>query len=316
MDTPANELSFRALRDRDEVKDLLAVRQASAAHDRLDPLSTCEHVADFDELTRLTDDERLIVVTAHDQIVGDICLSQWRESDGTNVYLHNLHLDPRARSPQRWQAMLDYAEQCLRQQAGGAVDQAVFASNASATETDQAKFLQDNGYQVVWTMIEMELTNFDVAPPVLVPGDIVVGAPRPDEYRAIWQMNEEVYAGTWGYIAPDHDESDFVASHLAQPELCLVARQREKIVGFILCQQKDDVAVIGEFSVAKDMQGRGIGRILLTRVIGLLGQRGAHRIRLHTDADNQARARGLYERIGFQPIKLYYRFRKPMSRNV
>ena len=58
---------------------------------------------------------------------------------------------------------------------------------------------------------------------------------------------------------------------------------------------------------------RGLARALMREQIRAMSARGAHRIRLHTDASDRHGARSLYEQLDFQVVKLFPRYRKPMG---
>jgi ribosomal protein S18 acetylase RimI-like enzyme len=66
--------------------------------------------------------------------------------------------------------------------------------------------------------------------------------------------------------------------------------------GFLLVEERDDELIVGEIVLHPDFQGRGIGTVLLRDVIA----RGKP-VRLQVLHEN-ARARALYERLGFVEI--------------
>jgi ribosomal-protein-alanine N-acetyltransferase len=68
-----------------------------------------------------------------------------------------------------------------------------------------------------------------------------------------------------------------------------------------------DVLTIG---VRPERQGRGLGSILLTELLGEAADRGCGQVFLDVRADN-ARARRLYERMGFTAIGVRKRYYQP-----
>lgn len=74
-----------------------------------------------------------------------------------------------------------------------------------------------------------------------------------------------------------------------------VARAGGRLVGAIRGQQADDVLLIGRIAIAPDMQGEGIGRMLLEHAEQ---QSGASWAELFTGSLSEANLR-LYERCGY-----------------
>ena len=80
-------------------------------------------------------------------------------------------------------------------------------------------------------------------------------------------------------------------------------------VGYAGLMVIDTTADIQTIGVLPRFEGRGIGRALLTELLGEARRRGADTVMLEVRADNP-RAQGLYTRFGFQQIhtrKKYYR---------
>lgn len=77
-----------------------------------------------------------------------------------------------------------------------------------------------------------------------------------------------------------------------------------RVVGNVTIQRIDpygDRWQIANVAVASDHQGRGIGRALVTAAVEHIGERGGTWAVLQVREDN-AVARGLYERLGFEPL--------------
>jgi ribosomal-protein-alanine N-acetyltransferase len=79
----------------------------------------------------------------------------------------------------------------------------------------------------------------------------------------------------------------------------LVALDGAEVVGYAgLCDYPDE-AFVQTIAVARDAQGRGIGRQLLQALLDEAARRRQRRVVLEVSADN-ARAIELYERFGFR----------------
>ncbi|MGB8021500.1 MAG: ribosomal protein S18-alanine N-acetyltransferase [Candidatus Nanopelagicales bacterium] len=77
-----------------------------------------------------------------------------------------------------------------------------------------------------------------------------------------------------------------------------VARRGERIVGYAGIFLTGPTADVQTVAVAGDVQGGGIGRLLMAELIDAARERGARVLQLEVRAEN-ASAMGLYERLGF-----------------
>lgn len=82
------------------------------------------------------------------------------------------------------------------------------------------------------------------------------------------------------------------------------------IVGYAGLDVTGDVADVMTIATAPAAQGRGIGRILLEELLARAAARGAGAVLLEVRADN-ARARDLYERAGFEVLSVRRRYYQP-----
>jgi ribosomal protein S18 acetylase RimI-like enzyme len=146
-----------------------------------------------------------------------------------------------------------------------------------------------------------------VPPPV--PEGITVRPVGAEDHRAVWQLNSVVYAGTWGATPPDFDDFLEVFDH---PQLCDAAWEEGQIVGFVIGRTRRGVGFIDEMTVATAHQRRGIAAALLSRNLARYPALGLPSVRLQTDAANLAGGRALYEMLGFKPLKLHRKYRRPM----
>jgi len=106
---------------------------------------------------------------------------------------------------------------------------------------------------------------------------------------------------SWGYPAawllawePDLTLSaGFVG---AQPTL--VAEMGGEIVGIVALDDPGGIPEVAHLWVAPEVQGRGIGRELLTRALGFAGKRGWRELRIESDPNAVA----FYERMGARVV--------------
>ena len=308
--------SFRAFDGPDDCNAMLTIRKESAV---VDPQSTCEDIPTLENIQRSTKNspsDRFLLMIIDDEIVGYAQMSWWIEADETWVYLHNEWVLPKYRTPKILHQFLDRIQKHLSNLAKlhGHIATATFATNASETEEYRSRLLLSSGYQAVWTMVEMEFTDFGSLELPDEPEGIAIRSPEEEQYHDIWNENNKIYSGTWGSVPINEaDFRDFVARSLRNPELCSVATEGSQLAGFVLCFVQDDVGVIDEVTTVRTHQKQGIGNVLLSRSLVQIHRQGVDIVRLHTDANNGAGGRALYEKIGFEPVKLYRRYRKSMT---
>jgi mycothiol synthase len=156
------------------------------------------------------------------------------------------------------------------------------------------------GFRLERELHNMEMGLADIEPPAYPPG-IAVDRFRPgvDEDELI-EVNNLAFAGR-----PEADwDRPRLAERMSQPwsdpDDILTARQRGRLIGF--CWVKRTSAAEGEIyvvAVAPLMQGKGIGRALVSAGLGLMAAKGATSAFLYVEAQN-SRARGLYDSLGFR----------------
>jgi ribosomal-protein-alanine N-acetyltransferase len=89
----------------------------------------------------------------------------------------------------------------------------------------------------------------------------------------------------------------------------LAGASEGRLVGYVVALAAGAEADIADLAVAMSARRRGIGRILLERIITELGAKGVEWVYLEVRESNRA-ARALYEAGGFDPVgvrRRYYR---------
>jgi ribosomal protein S18 acetylase RimI-like enzyme len=80
-----------------------------------------------------------------------------------------------------------------------------------------------------------------------------------------------------------------------------VAESGGEVVGYTLCTVRHGEGSLGRLAVRPDVQGRGIGAVLLEDAVAYLERSGADRVTLCTQAEN-LRSRRLYANAGFKDV--------------
>ena len=121
-----------------------------------------------------------------------------------------------------------------------------------------------------------------------------------------WTLAEIQYA----HSRPDFDPSSTT--------LVVPADRPDEPIGFVrtgLGPADEDSTVVGEVrlvGVLQPWRGRGLGRELLRWGVAQLRARGAGRIKLSVEAENEL-ALGLYRRTGFEPVVEWPHWTRPVA---
>jgi len=312
------EITFRHLSGPEDASAYVRLVEACREIDAIDPLSTLEEIPTVEEIRASfadRDPKNVLFALHGDEMIAALRLSWWTEADGTWLYLHLGRVAPEWRGHGLGTALLRWAEERIRTLASEQPSngKAVFGANASSTETSATELLLNEGYQRVYTSAQMDFTNFGKLAEPNLPARIERRSVRPDQLRVIWESIARFWAGTaWGSAVPSEEEyQEFVQ----QPDLDLalwqVAWDREQPVGMVLGRISKGCGYIDEVSIDGAFRRQGIAQALMLYALASLHERGVQRVRLHTDANNRHGARSLYEKIGFEVVKEFPRYRKP-----
>lgn len=96
-----------------------------------------------------------------------------------------------------------------------------------------------------------------------------------------------------------------VTRNLSEPDFqTYLALYESEPVGMITVSEEDGALFISGFCVKKGLQGKGLGRKILSQTVEILNQREHKGISLEVAVDNQ-NALALYQSIGFEVVSVY-----------
>jgi ribosomal protein S18 acetylase RimI-like enzyme len=138
---------------------------------------------------------------------------------------------------------------------------------------------------------------------------VTVTAYHPDDREAVLAFVPRLYVGVAAWRALDgvrpavrgwFEQSLDAAG---EDQAVFVARLAGQVVGMVAVEEQrhwtgDLDAYVGELATAEHLEGRGIGRALLSRAEEWASGRGLGRITLETGAAN-SHARGFYASLGY-----------------
>lgn len=119
---------------------------------------------------------------------------------------------------------------------------------------------------------------------MIAPVDVHIASMTDDDYDevlALWQAAEGV-----GLNGADTREN--IAAYLARnPGLSLVARDRGRIVGAVLCGHDGRRGYLHHLAVARESRHNGVGRRLVETCLSRLAAEGIQRCNIFLYADNE-----------------------------
>lgn len=113
---------------------------------------------------------------------------------------------------------------------------------------------------------------------------------------AVLAVENQAYPVPW-------TRGNFIDSIASGYEAWLLFDAQRLLLGYFVAMDGVDEMHLLNLTVAPDRQGQGLGRALLDRLVSLCRARGALALWLEVRVSND-RARGLYERYGFEPIRV------------
>ena len=200
-----------------------------------------------------------------------------------------------------------------------------FQTWSSATKKDWNQLLEAMGYSPVRYIIGMVRSCSQPVSVSPLPDGIEVRPVREDHMRKIFDAENEAFRDHWGSVDPT--ETDFqrwLVEPLHKPELWKVAWDGDQVVGMVrnYINHKENEAFnrkrgyTEEISVRRPWRRKGVARALLTQSIQMFIDMGMDDTSLGVDTENPNGAHNLYYDVGYQEIRRFMTYRKPLNVQV
>jgi ribosomal-protein-alanine N-acetyltransferase len=115
-----------------------------------------------------------------------------------------------------------------------------------------------------------------------------------DDLNEVMAIENDVYPHPW-------TRGNFIDSLQSDYEIWAVRDPAGALAGYLLLMISVDEAHLLNIAVRRDLQGTGVGRLLLDLAVKLARDKGMHSILLEVRPSND-RAMDVYERYGFKGI--------------
>lgn len=318
-------LSFRGFRGESDFPKMVAVIQGSKEVDKIERVDTVEDVArNYSHLVNSNPYEDMLFA----EIDGEVIAYQrvlWREEmNGPRIYQHFGFLLPAWRRRGIGRAMIHQAERRLMEiaQTHPKGKPYFFETECADTENGKEMLLLSEGYQAIrhsYTMVRPDLENI---PDLVLPEGVEIRTVMAEHYRKIYNASLEAFQDDWGF-SPEVEPTleQWLEDPNCDPSLWRVAWEGDQVVGMVLGfidyraneQYHYKRGWTENISVRKPWRKKGIARALIAASLRAIKERGMEEAALGVDTENVSGALRVYESMGFQPVKRFSLYRKPLE---
>lgn len=319
-------LKFRHYRGLEDHPEMHRVHQAVAAADGVEEVTTLEQFTLSYEHHVNCDHERDIILAEVDSRLVAYARVFWSELvEGGRTYENFGFVDPGWRRRGIGTALHRHNEERLREIAAGhrGVEPKWLSSEGVDRDAGNEALLRGDGYAPVRFFYEMVAASLDgiVAPPM--PDGIELRPVTRDQYRRIWDAEAEAFRDHWGeaeWTEEDWRIFDAAPEH-ADPSLWRVGWDGDEVAGVIVTtvpveenqRHGRNRVYIGGVSVRRPWRRRGLARALLASSLVAAREAGYEGAGLGVDTDSPTGATDLYRSLGFEPVKTFTAWRKPLE---
>jgi mycothiol synthase len=259
-----------------------------------------------------------------EQVVG-VAQVGWRERTGKVVHNAEVWVLPSRRREGIGTALARWVEahsiegvaagwggpQDLPHVHGAGTDRANEASNA---------FARAMGYVPVRFGFLMQRDLTEPIPDVQLPDGIEVRPVIEADHRRIWAADVEAFKDHWeNAVREEADFRRFFDNPDLDTSLWQVAWDGDEVAGSVMNviyreENRElgiDAGWLEHVSVRREWRGRGVASALIASSLAILRDSGMTVARLGVDAENPTGALGVYQRLGFTPLRSWATQRKP-----
>jgi ribosomal protein S18 acetylase RimI-like enzyme len=334
------------LRDRPAIEHLalngLRFRpfEGEADYDAIGELLAKSWEADHVEWTvtaddyRRRDEEPINQDPSKDRLIGEIdgkmvgfCEVSWNQlTNGPRLYKHQAHLVPELRHTGIRKALLMWSEARLKEIAHTHPDELakVYTTWANDEENDWKSLVISQGYRPELYVFEMVRHDLENLPELSLPEGVEVRPVRPADVRTVWQLTKEAMRDDSDYSEESYDEAHlqaYLKEPGCDPNLWAVAWARDRPVGVVRPYINDDEnrqydrrrGHTENIAVAREWRKKGIASALVARSLRTLRDCGMTSATLDVDAHNPSGALRVYESLGFEKVKSFTIYQKPLE---
>jgi ribosomal protein S18 acetylase RimI-like enzyme len=319
-------LTFRGFRGAADYPIMAGIVNAANRADQVDGIITAETVEqNYAHMNRLNADRDMLFTEIGGQAVGYGRCTWAIEHSGNYQYSFNIFMSSDGRLPGLGEAVVAYFMQHLREIAAGHPADApkVYISTSNSDTPWYTNLLKSHNFEIVRYGLHMARPCNQPVEVTPLPEGIEVRTPTPEEYRKVWEANNEAFSVHWGQVKPnEQDYQTWLNFPHSDPAIWKVAWEGAEVAGMVLnfINQEENErkhrkrGYTESISVRQPWRRRGIARALLTRSIQMFQEMGMEETALGVDTENPTGAKQLYESVGYMEEKRFMFYQKPFSR--
>ena len=317
-------LALRSYSGPQEHERIAAVVQRCWDADGVDEVITADDIARrFAHMQNFDPTQDVLLAEIYGDLVGYVRMNWLHASNGDVKFRHDGYVLPEWRRKGIGSTLLRFTKDHLKDLAKHAPKEGLrfFEVSVADTEHDKRALLKSAGYQPIRYFFEMVRPLDADIPEIALPEGLEIRPATPDLYRTIYDAADEAFQDHWGHVpGTDAEYQEWVESPEFQPARWKVAWDNEQVAGMVLNFINDEEnerfnrkrGHTEDISVRRPWRRRGLARSLLAQSMQMFKDEGMEEAALGVDTDNLSGALALYENLGFQNIKLWMAYRKPM----
>jgi mycothiol synthase len=318
-------LIFRHFRGAEDFPAMAEVADAHSEAAGVDSVTTVEDMArDYANLKNSDPATDIVMIEINGKLVGYKRVGWWKEEvSGNYIYYHFTLLAPEVKGKGLDLPLYRHSENRLREIASTHPTGAVRLIEAGIADSEEAlrEMLLSEGYRPARTFHDMVRPNLDNIPDRPLPEGIDVRPATPEQFRKIWEAEVEAFKDHWGEGETEEgDYARWLNQPLMQPELWQVAWDADEVAGIIrnFINEKENEkygrkrGYVENISTGRKWRKRGIAGALIARSFRLHKELGMTEAALGVDSENASGALRLYKSMGFEVIRSFTAYRKPL----
>ncbi len=199
----------------------------------------------------------------------------------------------------------------------------VFRTGLQDNLTERIACLERRDYQPVRYFYRMRRDLLQPIPDRPLAEGLTLCAFRPELSRAVLDALNEAFRDHWSFepITDEDWQTFFIKRSSFRPDLTFVAMDGEQVAGvsFNTISPEENArrgiheGWVAELAVRRPWRKRGIATALLCETMRAFKAEGLDFATLGVDTENLSGALRLYESVGFQPVKRFIQFEKPVQ---
>jgi mycothiol synthase len=318
-------LTIRNWRENADFEKMSRVLIAGNNADHLEEARTGQDLQNMYERMKNFEPTRNLFLVEHgSELVAYAGCRWWEENDAKFIHVHWIFVLPEWRGRGIENELLHIAQQRLREYIKSHPQDATnwFESFVADSQHWLRNLLETDGYQPMRYFYDMVRADLQDLPDVELPAGIETRPAKPEDYRQIWDAQEEAFRDHWGEaVLEEGDFERWIANSIWDQSLWQVAWEGDQVVGMVLNyvnanennQYNFKRGYTENISVRKPWRGRGIAKALLVRSMKMFRDMGFDNTALGVDTENATGALHLYECVGYKTVRTVMIHRKKIE---